>query len=69
MPRKGYAPRNRYVHNANVSEEDFETLVWLYVQGLAYLSPFFALALKAGAAIPCASSLAPLPFALFSGFL
>ena len=34
MPRKGYNPKNRYVHNANVSEEDFETLVWLYIQGL-----------------------------------
>lgn len=34
MPRSAYAPKNRYLFNATISEEDTETLVWLYVQGL-----------------------------------
>ena len=34
MPRSSYSPKNRYLFNATISEEDTETLVWLYVQGL-----------------------------------
>ena len=34
MPRSSYAPKNRYLFNAMISEEDTETLVWLYVQGI-----------------------------------
>lgn len=34
MPRSSYTPKNRYIFNATISEEDTETLVWLYVQGI-----------------------------------
>jgi hypothetical protein len=34
LPRSSYSPKNRYLFNATISEEDTETLVWLYVQGL-----------------------------------
>ncbi len=34
LPRSSYAPKNRYLFNSSISEEDTETLVWLYVQGI-----------------------------------
>lgn len=48
MPRKNYAQKNRYVHNANISEQDFETLVWLYIQGImaAGVPDFYELEFK-----------------------
>ena len=33
-PEARISPKNRYLFNATISEEDTETLVWLYVQGL-----------------------------------